>query len=86
MNVLLIDDHPMTIAGFTESLQKESFSEFPPVFTNALNCEQAYYAIYKAFESNKHFARIYFKNLIYKFRIRMMMTHLVASNHFANFR
>lgn len=55
MNVLLIDDHPMTISGFTDALQKERFSEFAPIFTNALSCEEAYHAIYKAFETNKPF-------------------------------
>jgi DNA-binding NarL/FixJ family response regulator len=55
MNVLLIDDHPMTISGFTECLKNEKFSVFEPTFTHALNCKDGYDAINKALQSNMHF-------------------------------
>jgi DNA-binding NarL/FixJ family response regulator len=55
MKVLLIDDHPMTISGFTECLKNEKFSIFAPTFVHALNCEDGYNAIQKAIKLNMPF-------------------------------
>jgi DNA-binding NarL/FixJ family response regulator len=55
MNVLLIEDHPMTISGFTECLKNEKFSMFKPTFTHALNCEDGYNALLHAIQSDMHF-------------------------------
>jgi DNA-binding NarL/FixJ family response regulator len=55
MNVLLIDDHPMTVEGFRNALLKDKFSTYKPVFTEAHNCETAYLAISKALRTQKLF-------------------------------
>lgn len=45
MNVLLADDHPMTIEGYHDALQKNPFAEFGPTFTKAYSFEEAHQAI-----------------------------------------
>jgi DNA-binding NarL/FixJ family response regulator len=47
MNVLIVDDHPMTVAGYTDSLSQKDFFEKPFVFTKAYDCETAFAAIEK---------------------------------------
>jgi DNA-binding NarL/FixJ family response regulator len=48
MNVLIVDDHPMTVDGYTAALSKSS-NMFPlPIFDKAYSCEDAYDFIKKA--------------------------------------
>jgi DNA-binding NarL/FixJ family response regulator len=42
MNVLVVDDHPMTVEGYINALLGEPFGKHHPVFTKAYNCEEAY--------------------------------------------
>ena len=42
MNVLVVDDHPMTVEGYINALLGEPFGKHHPVFTKASNCEEAY--------------------------------------------
>jgi DNA-binding NarL/FixJ family response regulator len=47
MNVLIVDDHPMTVVGYTDSLSQKDFFDKPFVFTKAYDCENAFAAIEK---------------------------------------
>lgn len=47
MNVLLADDHPMTIEGYCDALRNEPFSTFQPQFTKVYNFEDAHHAVDK---------------------------------------
>jgi len=48
MNVLIVDDHPMTVEGYASALSKIS-SAFPlPIFDKAFSCEDAFNFIEKA--------------------------------------
>jgi DNA-binding NarL/FixJ family response regulator len=42
MNVLIVDDHPMTVAGYIHALSLPAFNQFEFTFTKAYDCEQAY--------------------------------------------
>jgi DNA-binding NarL/FixJ family response regulator len=55
MNILLIDDHPMTVEGFMNALLKSNFLKEEPVFTKTHTCEGAYNIIMKAANSQKPF-------------------------------
>lgn len=55
MNVLLVDDHPMTIEGYSSALQKEPFGSLRPVFTKVYDCEEAYNAILQSKSVKKPF-------------------------------
>ena len=55
MNVLLIDDHPMTVEGFMNVLLKVNLSKDPPVFAKAHNCKDGYHTILKAYHAHKPF-------------------------------
>jgi DNA-binding NarL/FixJ family response regulator len=48
MNVLIIDDHPMTVEGYINALLTFPFGSFEPVFTKAYNCEEAYSILTKS--------------------------------------
>ncbi len=48
MNILLVDDHPMTVEGFMNVLLKVNFSEQKAIFTKAHNCKDGYDAITKS--------------------------------------
>lgn len=45
MNVLLADDHPMTIEGYHDALQKEPFAIYEPRFTKTYSFEEAWQAM-----------------------------------------
>ncbi|WP_264538488.1 DNA-binding response regulator [Flavobacterium sp. N1736] len=45
MNILVVDDHPMTVEGYINALSGASFASNEPHFTKAHNCEEAYFAI-----------------------------------------
>lgn len=47
MNVLLADDHPMTLEGYSDALQKNPFAVYSPVFTKVHNFEDAFHAVDK---------------------------------------
>ncbi|MFL9845307.1 response regulator [Flavobacterium rhizosphaerae] len=42
LNILIVDDHPMTINGYINVLSDEKFEGYNLVFSKALDCEQAY--------------------------------------------
>ena len=42
INILIVDDHPMTINGYINVLSDEVFEGYQLNFTKALNCEEAY--------------------------------------------
>lgn len=45
LNILIVDDHPMTVNGYINVLSDEKFEGYNLVFTKALDCEQAYHLI-----------------------------------------
>ena len=55
MNILLIDDHPMTVEGFMNALLMENFIEDKPIFTKAHSCKEGYDILVKALHSQMHF-------------------------------
>lgn len=42
LNILIVDDHPMTVNGYINVLSEEDFEKYELKFTKALDCEQAY--------------------------------------------
>ncbi|MCW4468325.1 response regulator [Flavobacterium sp. MFBS3-15] len=42
LNILIVDDHPMTVNGYVNVLSDEKFEGYELVFTKAIDCEQAY--------------------------------------------
>ncbi len=42
LNILIVDDHPMTVNGYINVLSDEEIDGFNLVFTKALDCKQAY--------------------------------------------
>lgn len=48
MNVLIVDDHPMTVAGYIDSLSQKTLFQEKFVFTKAYDCETAYEIIEKS--------------------------------------
>ncbi|MXN90981.1 response regulator [Flavobacterium sp. Sd200] len=42
INVLIVDDHPMTVNGYINVLSDEEFEGHRLIFTKALDCKQAY--------------------------------------------
>ena len=48
MNILLVDDHPMTLEGFKNVLLKMDFFEQETIFTKAHNCKEGYDSIIKS--------------------------------------
>ena len=55
MNILLVDDHPMTVEGFMNVLLKANFLKEQPVFTKKHSCEGAYIAITEALQNKQLF-------------------------------
>jgi DNA-binding NarL/FixJ family response regulator len=55
MNILLVDDHPMTVEGFMNSLSKVDFAKKKIIFTKAHNCKEAYHTIINSSISSKPF-------------------------------
>ncbi|MFH6995000.1 response regulator [Flavobacterium sp. FlaQc-48] len=41
-NILIVDDHPMTVDSYVNLLSDESFSAVEPLFIKSYNCETAY--------------------------------------------
>ena len=42
LNILIVDDHPMTVNGYINVLSEEVFDGYELKFTKALNCKEAY--------------------------------------------
>jgi len=42
VNILIVDDHPMTVNGYINVLSEEEFENHQLNFTKALDCEEAY--------------------------------------------
>lgn len=42
LNILIVDDHPMTVNGYINVLSEEEFEGYNVSFNKALNCEEAY--------------------------------------------
>lgn len=42
MNVLVVDDHPMTVSGYIESLSLKGLFPQSPLFSKAYSCEEAF--------------------------------------------
>jgi len=42
LNILIVDDHPMTVNGYINVLSEENFEGYRLSFTKALDCEEAY--------------------------------------------
>lgn len=42
VNILIVDDHPMTVNGYINVLSDEKFEGYELNFTKALNCKEAY--------------------------------------------
>ncbi|SHN12317.1 response regulator [Flavobacterium xinjiangense] len=55
MNVLVVDDHPMTVEGYINALLGEPFGKNPPVFTKAYNCEEAYSTLLRSTSAKQSF-------------------------------
>ena len=48
MNILLVDDHPMTVQGYENALMKDGLQKDHLNFIKAYSCEEAYRAIMNA--------------------------------------
>lgn len=48
MNILLVDDHPMTVQGYEIALMKDGLNKDHLNFEKAYNCEEGYNSIMKA--------------------------------------
>lgn len=55
MNILLVDDHPITVDGFMNALLQVHFTKKKSVFTKAHNCKEGYQAILKNSKTQKPF-------------------------------
>lgn len=55
LNILIVDDHPMTVNGYINVLSEEKFEGYELIFTRALDCEQAYNYITEAKNSSRPF-------------------------------
>lgn len=42
LNILIVDDHPMTVNGYVNVLSEEEFEGYTLNFTKALDCKEAY--------------------------------------------
>lgn len=52
LNMLIVDDHPMTVNGYINVLSEEDF-DFEILFNKALDCEEAYNLILEKKKENK---------------------------------
>lgn len=55
MNVLVVDDHPMTVEGYINALLGKPFGKHQPVFTKGYNCEEAYSTLLRSTSSKQSF-------------------------------
>lgn len=52
LNMLIVDDHPMTVDSYVNLLSDKEFQENPPTFIKSHNCEDAYSKIMLHFKQN----------------------------------
>ncbi|HEU4790689.1 MAG TPA: response regulator [Flavobacterium sp.] len=55
MNVLVVDDHPMTVEGYINALSKGAFGLNSPIFSKAHNCEEAYLSLLRSSAAEESF-------------------------------
>lgn len=55
MNVLVVDDHPMTVEGYINALSADPFRLHQPAFTKANNCEEAYSTLLRTTAAKQSF-------------------------------
>jgi DNA-binding NarL/FixJ family response regulator len=55
MNVLVVDDHPMTVEGYINALSEVSFGLNSPFFSKANNCEEAYSTLLRSTNAKQSF-------------------------------
>jgi DNA-binding NarL/FixJ family response regulator len=55
MKLLIVDDHPMTVDGYVNTIQSVSLLDSKHIFEKGYSCEDAYNAIVTAQEANKPF-------------------------------
>ncbi|WP_413998095.1 response regulator [Flavobacterium sp. W1B] len=55
MNILLVDDHPMTVQGYENALMKCGLEKVHLNFQKAYSCEEAYHSIMKASSASPSF-------------------------------
>lgn len=55
MNIFLVDDHPMTVEGYSNALLATHFGLRNPIFTKAYSCEEAYATLLKKISLNELF-------------------------------
>lgn len=55
MNVLIVDDHPMTVEGYINALSEAPFGLNSPIFSKAHNCEEAYFCVLESTISRQSF-------------------------------
>lgn len=52
LNILIVDDHPMTVDSYVNLLSDDSFGIIEPFFFKSYNCEEAYKKIMSLFKQN----------------------------------
>lgn len=55
MNVLVVDDHPITVEGYINALLVSPFGLNLPIFSKAYNCEEAYSLISRSSTAKESF-------------------------------
>jgi DNA-binding NarL/FixJ family response regulator len=55
MNIFLVDDHPMTVEGYSNALLEIPFGLNNPSFTKAYDCEEAYATLFRKLSLNELF-------------------------------
>jgi DNA-binding NarL/FixJ family response regulator len=55
MNILIVDDHPITVEGYINALLTEDLILNKPIFTKAYSCEEAYMKLTRTLKSQKSF-------------------------------
>jgi len=55
MNILIVDDHPMTVEGYSNALLRETSNSYTPILTKAYHCETAYQALKKMVVARQFF-------------------------------
>lgn len=55
MNVLIVDDHPMTVEGYINALSEAPFGLNSPIFSKAHNCEEAYFCLLQSTTARQSF-------------------------------
>lgn len=55
MNILVVDDHPMTVEGYINALSNAPFGLNSPIFSKAINCKDAYLNVSNYYAAKKIF-------------------------------